>query len=231
MDKPLTIWTGGPSLSSMTEQTLDTIESDMNLIARVGEGDASSLAALYDRHNPIAFRVALSIVHDRGRAEDVVQEAFLSVWRKGGSYTPDRGSVRSWLIRIVRNRAIDTLRARRASDMHDEATLRSLRDSGPSVVDQVVAKLEGETIRTALRKLSRQQREAIGIAYYESRSHAEIATITGLPLGTVHGRIRLGLRHLRTHLLAAGVGLSSDENPAVGVVMSGVPPTPQHPRA
>ena len=215
----------------MTEQTLDTLEPDLNLIARIGEGDASSLAALYDRHNRIAFRVALSFVHDRGRAEDVVQEAFLSVWRKGGSYTPGRGSVRAWLIGIVRNRAIDTLRARRASDRDDEATLHSLRDTGPSVVDQVVAKLDGETIRTALRKLSPQQREAIAIAYYESRSHAEIATITGLPLGTVHGRIRLGLRHLRTHLLAAGVGLSSPDNVVIGAITAGVPQTPHHPRA
>ena len=215
----------------MTEQTLDTIEPDLDLMARIREGDASSLGALYDRHNPLAFRVALSIVHDRGRAEDVVQEAFLSVWRKGGSYTPGRGSVRSWLIGIVRNRAIDTLRARRASDVDDEATLLSLRDAGPSVVDQVVAKLEGETIRTALRKLSPQQRQAIAIAYYESRSHAEIAAITGLPLGTVHGRIRLGLRHLRTHLLAAGVGRSSDDDVVIGALMAGVPPTPQHRRA
>lgn len=92
----------------------------------------------------------------------------------------------------------------------------SLRDAGPSVVDQVVAKLEGETIRTALGKLSRQQRQAISIAYYESRPHAEIATVTGLPLGTVHGRIRLGLRHLRTHLLAAGVGPPSDERAGIG---------------
>ncbi len=201
---------------------------DLDLIARIREGDASSLGALYDRHNPVAFRVALSIVRDRGRAEDVVQEAFLSVWRKGGSYTPGRGSVRSWLIGIVRNRAIDTIRARRASDVADEATLLSLRDAGPSVVDQVVARLEGETIRMALRKLSPQQRQAIAIAYYESRSHAEIAAITGLPLGTVHGRIRLGLRHLRTHLRAAGVGPSIDDNAAIGALMAGVPPTPQH---
>ena len=212
----------------MTEQTLDTHELDLDLIARIRDGDASSLGALYDRHSSIAFRIALSIVHDRGRAEDVVQEAFLSVWRKGGSFTPGRGSVRSWLIGIVRNRAIDTLRAQRVSDVDDEATLQSLPDAGPSVVDQVVARLEGETIRMALRKLSRQQREAISIAYYESRSHAEIAKITGLPLGTVHGRIRLGLRHLRTHLLAAGVGVSSDDTAAVGAIMAAVTQTPQH---
>ena len=92
----------------------------------------------------------------------------------------------------------------------------------------MVARIEGETIRSALRKLSRQQRQAIAIAFYGSRSHAEIATITGLPLGTVHGRIRLGLRHLRTHLLASGVGLSSDDTAAVGAIGAAVPQTPQH---
>ncbi|MEP7040413.1 MAG: sigma-70 family RNA polymerase sigma factor [Chloroflexota bacterium] len=204
----------------MTEQTIGIIESDLDLIARIAKGDANSLGALYDRHSPIAFRVALSIVHDRGSAEDVVQEAFLSMWRKVGSYKPGRGSVRSWLIGIVRNRAIDTLRARRGSDTDDEATLFSLRDAGPSVLDQVVAKLEAESMRTAIYKLSRSQQQAISIAYYESRSHAEIATITGLPVGTVHGRIRLGLRHLRTHLLASGAGPSRDESAGIGAIMA-----------
>jgi RNA polymerase sigma-70 factor (ECF subfamily) len=210
----------------MTEQTLDTQEPDLDLIARIQDGDATSLGALYDRHSSIAFRIALSIVHDRGRAEDVVQEAFLAIWRKSGSYTPGRGSVRSWLIGIVRNRAIDTLRARRVTDVDDEATLLSLPDAGPSVVDQVVAKLEGEAVRSALHSLPRQQREAIAIAYYASRSHAEIATITGLPLGTVHGRIRLGLRRLRTHLLADR--MSSDDTAVAGAIVAAVPQTSQH---
>lgn len=195
----------------MTEQTLDTTDSDLDLMARIAEGDAGSLGALYDRHSPVAFRLALSLVRDRGRAEDVVHDAFLSVWRKSGSYKAGRGTVKSWLLGIVRNRAIDTLRALRASDVDDEATLLALQDAGPSVVDQVVAKIESETVRTALGKLSLQQRQAIAIAYYESRSHAEIASITETPLGTVHGRVRLGLRHLRSHLQAAGLGPSSDD--------------------
>ncbi|MEO6294536.1 MAG: sigma-70 family RNA polymerase sigma factor [Candidatus Limnocylindria bacterium] len=209
----------------MTEQTLDILETDLDLIGRIAEGDASSLGALYDRHNLVAFRVALSIVHDRGRAEDVVQEAFLSVWRKGGSYTPGRGSVRSWLIGIVRNRAIDTLRARRASDVDDEATLLSLRDAGPSVVEQVAAKLEGEAIRTALRRLPLGQRQAIANAFFAGLSHAEIAATTGLPLGTVHGRIRLGLRRLRRHLLAAGVGMPNEGIVGLGAIKA--PPSRQ----
>jgi RNA polymerase sigma-70 factor, ECF subfamily len=213
----------------MARQTVDSIQADRDLIARIAEGNPNALGALYDRHSAIALGVALSIVHDRGRAEDVVQEAFVSVWRKGGSYTGERGSVRSWLLGVVRNRAIDTLRARRGSDADDEATLLSLHDVGPSVEDQVVANVESERLRTALRKLTPTQRQAIASAYYEGRSHAEIATMTGLPLGTVHGRIRLGLRHLRTHLMAAGVvGASSDDPAAAAAMMAAPPETAQH---
>ena len=215
----------------MTEQTLDSVPSDSTLIARIADGDESAVGALYDRHGGVALRVALSIVRDHGRAEDVVQDAFVSVWRKGGSYAAGRGDVRSWLIAIVRNRAIDTLRARRTSDVDDDAVLRSIPDPGPSVPDQVVASLEGESVRAAMRKLSREQRQAIALAYGESRSHAEVAAITGLPLGTVHGRIRLGLRHLKAHLLTAGVGLSSDDNAAIGAVTAAAQPGSQHQQA
>lgn len=189
----------------MTRQTIDKLGTDTDLMAGVGIGDEASLAALYDRHHLVAFRVALRIVHDRGRAEDVVQDAFLSVWRKGRSYAPGRGTVKSWVIGIVRNRAIDTLRAQRDSGANDEATLLALHDSGPTVFDQVVTRLDGETVRTAINRLPPRQREAIASAYFEGRSHAEIAETTGLPLGTVHGRIRLGMSRLKAHVTALGM--------------------------
>ena len=212
----------------MTEQTFDIPVADDDLMRLIAEGDERSLAELYDRHHLVAFRVAMRIVRDQGRAEDVVQEAFLSVWRKGGSYAHRRGSVRSWLIGIVRNRAIDVLRAQRDSDMDDEPTLLALRDAAPSVVDQVSAKLESETIRTLVRGLPTHQREAIAIAFFEGRSHAEIAATTGLPLGTVHGRIRLGLRRLRATLVAAGVTSPIDGAAGIGAIIAPTPPSPQH---
>lgn len=195
----------------MTEQTLDTHSTDAELMQAVAAGDESALAALYDRHRLVAFRVALRIVHDRGRAEDVVQEAFVSAWRKAGSYVPGRGTAKSWLMGIVRNRGIDTIRAQRESTADDEAALLAIRDIGPSVVDQVVTRLDGEAVRNAISQLPPLQRQAIADAYFEGRSHAEIAEKTGLPLGTVHGRIRLGMRRLRAHLMAAGM-----EAPAAG---------------
>jgi len=211
MDKQLTRPARSAYPARMTEQTFDIGPTDADLMDGIVAADQSSLSALYDRHHQVAFRVALRIVHDRGRAEDAVQEAFLSVWRKAGSYSPGRGSVKSWILGIVRNRAIDILRAQRQSGADDEALLLSLRDSSPAVLDQVVARLDGETVRSAIDRLPPLQRQAISIAYLEGRSHAEIAAKTGLPLGTVHGRIRLGMRRMKAQLMAVGL-----EAPAPG---------------
>jgi len=195
----------------MTEQTIDTLVTDTSIIQRIVSGDEAALAMLYDRHHLVALRVAMRLVRDQGRAEDVVQEAFLSVWRKAGSYLQGRGSVKSWLLGIVRNGAIDTLRTQRDSGADDEAALLSLRDSSPAVFDQVVARLDGEIVRCAVSQLPPLQRDAITTAYFDGRSHAEIAHVTGYPLGTVHGRIRLGLGRLRTQLMSVGI-----EAPAAG---------------
>jgi RNA polymerase sigma-70 factor, ECF subfamily len=193
----------------MPVQTLDTTANgeitDAELLDGIARHDEASLAALYDRYHVLAFSLALRVVNDRGRAEDVVQDAFLAVWRKAGSYSEGRGSVRTWLTSIVRNRAIDLVRARRESDGDDEAVLLALRDGGPAVVDQVTASLDRDAIRAAIRELPCEQRQAIAMAYFEGRSHSEIAEVTGLPLGTVKSRIRLAMHRLRDGLLETGV--------------------------
>lgn len=189
----------------MAGQTLDTIDgpvaTDAELIEGIARRDETSLAALYDRYHVLAFSLALRVVNDRGRAEDVVQDAFLSVWRKGASYAEARGSVKTWLTSIVRNRAIDLVRARRESDADDEAVLLALRDTAPGVLEQVTAALDREVVRSAIADLPPEQRQAIAMAYFEGRSHSEIADATGLPLGTVKSRIRLAMHRLRTALL------------------------------
>lgn len=189
----------------MDGQTLDIERTDTQLLRGIAHGDEASLAALYDRYHLLSFSLALRIVSDRGRAEDVVQDAFLSVWRKAGSYVAGRGSVKTWLTSIVRNRAIDRVRARRESDSDDEAVLLALRDPRPGVVEQVTASLERETIRTAIAELPIEQRQTIAMAYFEGLSHSEISDATGLPLGTVKSRIRLGMHRLKGLLTDAGV--------------------------
>jgi RNA polymerase sigma-70 factor (ECF subfamily) len=193
----------------MAIQTFDTVVTDAELLAGIAHQDEASLAALYDRYHRLAFSLALRVVHDRGRAEDVVQDAFLSVWRRAGSFVEGRGSARTWLTSIVRNRAIDVVRARRESDADDEAVLLALRDGAPSVIEQVSATLDRDVVRAAIAELPLEQQRAIAMAYFEGLTHSEIAGVTGLPLGTVKSRIRLGLARLRDALLAAGLNESA----------------------
>jgi RNA polymerase sigma-70 factor, ECF subfamily len=202
----------------MAGQTLDiTHPTDAELLDGVARHDEASLAALYDRYHLLAFSLALRVVNDRGRAEDVVQDAFLSVWRKAGSYVVGRGSVKTWLTSIVRNRAIDVVRARRESDADDDAVLLALRDPAPSVVEQVTASLDRDTIRGAIDELPLDQRRAITMAYFEGRSHSEISEVTGLPLGTVKSRIRLGMHRLKGLLVDAGAAPTWDDVVAMPV--------------
>jgi RNA polymerase sigma-70 factor (ECF subfamily) len=198
----------------MAVQTLNnalTDRTDGDLLQAIAARDETALAALYDRYHVLAFSLALRVVNDRGRAEDVVQDAFLSIWRKAASYAEGRGSVKTWLASIVRNRAIDLVRARRESDGDDEAVLLALRDPGPGVLDAVTASLDRTTVRDAVVKLPIEQRQAIAMAYFEGRSHSEIADVTGLPLGTVKSRIRLGMHRLRDLLQQAGVSSPWDD--------------------
>jgi RNA polymerase sigma-70 factor (ECF subfamily) len=198
----------------MPVQTLDIVPTDTELLAGIARHDEASLAALYDRYHLLAFSLALRVVAAPGRAEAVVQDAFLSVWRKAASYAEARGSVKTWLTSIVRNRAIDLVRARRESDGDDEAVLLALRDPRPPVIEQVTAALDRDTIRNAIEGLPLEQRQAIAMAYFEGLSHSEIAEATGTPLGTVKSRIRLGMARLKGLLLDAGVVPAWEETPA-----------------
>jgi RNA polymerase sigma-70 factor (ECF subfamily) len=175
--------------------------ADEDLIQRIGERDGAALAELHERYRALAFAVALRVVGDSGRAEDVVQDAFLSVWRRAGSYAAGRGSVRTWLTSIVRNRAIDVVRASREHTVEDEdQVLLALPDAGPAIHDQVAAAIDGEHTRRALDDLPHEQRQAIALAYFAGLSHSEIADRTGLPLGTVKSRVRLGIQRMRLAL-------------------------------
>lgn len=198
----------------MAVQTLDIPINDQELLAGIARRDEASLAALYDRYHLLAFSLALRVVNDRGRAEDVVQESFLAVWRRAGTYVEGRGSVKTWLTSIVRNRAIDLVRARRESDRDDEATLLALHDQAPSVLEQVTARLDRETLRALVERLPLEQRRTIAMAYFEGLSHSEIADATGTPLGTVKSRVRLGMHRLRDLLLEAGAGPAWNAVPA-----------------
>lgn len=171
---------------------------DAQLMDEVSSGNFDAFAELYDRYCQRAYGVAMSVCGDEGRAQDAVQDGFLSVWKTSASYHPQRGSVAGWLLTVVRYRAIDLARrhekhaARTASE--DRLVERPAVDN---VSEHVIEQDNADHLRRSLNMLSDEQREVIILAYYGQLSHTEIATHLGLPSGTVKGRMRLGLRKLR----------------------------------
>lgn len=160
--------------------------------------DPDALAALYDRYGGLAYGVTLRMVGDPGAAEEVVQEAFFNVWRNAASYSQQRGSVRNWVLSIVHNQAIDKLRRVRSKQRLD-TQLELAEDSmqRPDVWGEVSAELERQRISAALKVLPTEQRKTIELAYFGGYSHSEIARLLRVPLGTVKGRLRLGMDKLR----------------------------------
>jgi RNA polymerase sigma-70 factor, ECF subfamily len=179
----------------------DQAPRDELLADRIRRGDRDALGTLYDRYASLAMGVALRVVPDRATAEDLVHDAFVTVWQKIGRFDTTRGSLRSWLITIVRNRAIDRLRATRPSVEVGEADERSLLASGPNPTwVAAIARLSAAELRTAMEALPDEQREAIELAYFRGHTYREIAVITGVPTGTANGRLRLALAKLRDAL-------------------------------
>jgi RNA polymerase sigma-70 factor (ECF subfamily) len=183
----------------------DQAVTDEALLTRLLSRDEAALRVLYDRHGRIAFSLAYRIVGDPETAEEVVQEAFLIVWRRAETYRPERGAVRSWLLTVVRNRAIDAVRGRASSAPTtpvDELPLVSL-DSPEADAIRIV---EGRVVREALAELSPEQREVVELAYFGGLTYPEVAARTGVPLGTVKSRMRLAIERLRTLLGAREFG-------------------------
>jgi RNA polymerase sigma-70 factor (ECF subfamily) len=176
--------------------------ADEDLMQLLRKGDPRAFEAVYDRHSGAAFSLAYRMVGRGNVAEDVVQEAFLSIWRSGARYERARGSVRTWVLGIVHHRAIDQLRRssvhdkRRASDEGIEERI----ESGERTDVEVARRDEAETIRSAMETLPPEQSHVIELAYFGGFTHTEIADILETPVGTVKGRMRLGLEKLRDRL-------------------------------
>ena len=174
---------------------------DELLADRIRRGDRDALGLLYDRYAPLALGVALRVLPDHAAAEDLVHDAFVTVWQKINRFDANRGSLRSWLVTIVRNRAIDRLRAARPSVEVGEADERSLLATGPNPTwTEALARLSAGELRRAIATLPPEQEEAIELAYFRGRTYREIAVITGVPPGTASGRLRLALAKLRDAL-------------------------------
>jgi RNA polymerase sigma-70 factor, ECF subfamily len=170
---------------------------------RLAGGDLGALDLLYEQYGAMAFSIAYRITGDRSAAEDVVQDAFLGAWRNAGRYADARGTVRTWLLSIVHHRAIDTIRRRRPTiELPDAEAILPDTLTLPDAWGDVELRLDREAVRIALTSISAVQREAIELAYFGGLTQAEIAERTGVPLGTVKGRLRLGLQGMRAAMLA-----------------------------
>jgi RNA polymerase sigma-70 factor (ECF subfamily) len=177
--------------------------ADEELMPLVGRKDAEAFEVLYDRHGGAAYSLAYRIVGDRAAAEEVTQEAFISVWRSGARFDATRGSVRSWLLSIVRNRAIDFLRSKAGKapklDFDDETALEQ-RPAVERTEEEALRRETAVEVRGAIGNLPGEQAKVIELAYFGGFSHSEIARILSLPMGTVKGRMRLGLEKIRGEL-------------------------------
>jgi RNA polymerase sigma-70 factor, ECF subfamily len=176
--------------------------ADEELMERVADCDADAFEVVLERHADAAFSLAYRICGRRSVAEDIAQESFLALWRSGERYDRARGSVRTWTLGIVHNRAIDALRRsgthdrRRASDEGIEETLEAPERTDEQAVENAVS----SEIRGALGELPSDQRKVIELAYFGGFTHTEIASMLNTPVGTVKGRMRLGLQKLRSQL-------------------------------
>ncbi len=174
------------------------------LFARIRTGDQLAVAELYELLGRPAFALARRILLDDGLAEDVVQEVFLSVWRNPAAFDERRASVSSWLLAMVHHKAVDAVRreeghrrrGRRAEDDMALSAPTATRDTEEQAVDRMVS----QQVRTALGELPPTQREALALAYYGGYTQREVATLTGVPLGTVKTRMLSGMRKLKGQL-------------------------------
>jgi RNA polymerase sigma-70 factor (ECF subfamily) len=176
--------------------------ADEELMGLVAAGDSDAFEVVFERHADAAFSLAYRICGRQSLAEDVVQEALLSLWRSGARYDRARGSVRTWTLGMVHNRAIDALRR---SGVHERrrASAEGIEDSleAPERTDtQVINNATAEHMRAALAELPADQRRVVQLAYFGGFTQAEIATILETPIGTVKGRMRLALQKLRGHV-------------------------------
>jgi RNA polymerase sigma-70 factor, ECF subfamily len=176
--------------------------ADEELMQLVYRGNAAAFEAVYDRHADAAFSLAMRMCGQRSLAEDVVQEAFLSLWRSGARYDRNRGSVRTWTLGIVHNRAIDALRRRAVRDrgvVADEGIEERIPARERTELE-FARRDEAREVREALQQLPQEQSRVIELAYFGGLSHVEIAEKLGAPVGTVKGRMRLGLAKMRDAL-------------------------------
>lgn len=182
--------------------------ADEDLIALVEARDAEAFAALYDRHGRAAYSLSYRMLGERQAAEDLVQEGFIKVWRSATSYRAERGSVRTWILSIVHNRGIDNLRSSASRRRTQDKVELTAETSQPSEAFAETWRNSQRTqVQAALRSLPSEQLKILEMAYYSGYTHAEISEMLDIPLGTVKGRMRLGMKKIKAFFDAQGMAV------------------------
>jgi RNA polymerase sigma-70 factor (ECF subfamily) len=177
---------------------------DRDLVRRIERGDEEAFRGLFRRYAPTALALARRVARQQYLAEEIVQEAFLAVWRNPGGYDQARGSVRSWLMGMVHHRAVDAVRReeaqRRRAAEAQSTDMVVVEDPADAVVEEVGLPQEREAVREALGELPAEQRQVIELMYFGGLTQSAISERLDLPLGTVKSRTLLGMRRMRTAL-------------------------------
>lgn len=176
---------------------------DDRLLARLAGGDQSAVGELYDRYGRQVYSLAFRMLGEAAAAEDVTQEVFVKVWRQAGRFDPERGRAASWILHIAYTTAVDGVRqrARATPGRYEELGPDQPDLSSTDPAEGAEVAVMGAQVRAALMRLPAEQRQALELSYFGALSHSEIAGRLAVPLGTVKGRIRLGLEALRTYLM------------------------------
>lgn len=183
---------------SPVETTTDAVA---DAVRRCAAGDQQAVATLYDLTAAKVYGLALRVLRNPAQAEEVTQEIYLEAWQNSGTFRPGRGSGLAWLLTITHRRAVDRVRSAQAASRRDTVYgLEALATSPVDPADQAIDTVAAERVRSAMRGLTDLQREALELAYFQGRTHTEVAAELAVPLGTVKTRIRDGLTRLRSVL-------------------------------
>ena len=174
------------------------MNDDGLLLGRIAQGNEDAMAVVFDRYSKVVYSVSLRVLRDPAAAEDVLQEIFMQIWRKPESFLPTRGSLGGWLAVVARNRSIDVIRRRKPQDSVEDVALAS----SFNLAEESERTIMMQRARGAILQIQPEQRKAVEMAFFEGMTHAEIAELTGDPLGTVKTRIRTGLLALRKAMTA-----------------------------
>ncbi|MCM3406026.1 RNA polymerase sigma factor [Cytobacillus oceanisediminis] len=183
---------------------------DAELYRSILQKDSKALELLYDRYEKLLFSFVYKMTHDPQLSEEVIQEVFMKLWKKHSNYSEDKGKFSSWLLTLTRNTALDVLRKQKPQESFEYKEYDSVNIDSNSPEEIVEWKERGKLIKRAVTKLKGEQQKMIDLFYFKGLSHQKISERTELPLGTVKGRLRLALKHLKTHIEKEGGERSND---------------------